>query len=166
MIIDNNAADAPATSSSTLEEQHKTLRRLRSEILVRNRPLLQKGPGPIRVMARLVAELEQECRRHNIDEEIMASEIVNRTIGDVNLRQVTECEGEPGGPGDYRRLADDLGIALPGEDLHGYTASGEAYLWLREQMMECERLLLKHGYDPRIYDIYGVGNLVLRSWLA
>ncbi|HEV2656823.1 MAG TPA: pyridoxal phosphate-dependent aminotransferase [Ktedonobacteraceae bacterium] len=166
MIIHNTATDELNTSGSTREEQHKTLRRLRSEILARNRPLLQKGPGPIRVMARLVAELEQECRRCNIDEEIMAAEIVNRTIGDVNLRQVTECEGEPGGPGDYRRLADDLGIALPGEDLHGYTATGETYLWLREQMMECERLLLKHGYDPRIYDIYGVGNPVLRSWLA
>ena len=84
MIIHNNAADAPATSSSTLEEQHKTLRRLRSEILVRNRPLLQKGPGPIRVMARLVAELEQECRRHNIDEEIIASEI-QETTGDLPM---------------------------------------------------------------------------------
>ncbi len=166
MIIHNSSTDALAASSSSAEEQRKTLRRLRSEILARYRPHIQEGPGPIRVMARLVAELERECRRSDIDEEIMASEIVNRTIGDVNLRQVTECEGEPGGPADYRRLADDLGIALPGEDLHGYTASGEAYLWLREQMMECERLLLKHGYDPRIYDIYGVGNMVLRSWLA
>ena len=166
MIIHNSSADTLTASSSTPEEQRKTLRSLRSELLLHYRPLLQKGPGPIRVMARLVAELEQECRRRNIDEEIMASEIVNRTIGDVNLRQVTECEGEPGGPADYRGLADDLGIALPGENLNGYTASGEVYLWLRDQMMECERLLLQQGYDPRIYDIYAVGNLTLRSWLA
>jgi len=164
VIIHNNSADAPTISSP--DEQRKILRQLRSEILLRYRPHIQEGPGPIRVMARLVAELEQECRRRNIAEEIIASEIVNRTIGDVNLRKVIECEGEPGGPADYRLLADDLGIALPGEDLHGYIASGEAYLWLREQMMECERLLLAHDYDPRIYDIYGVGNPVLRSWLA
>jgi aspartate/methionine/tyrosine aminotransferase len=124
------------------------------------------GPGPIRVMARLVAELEQECRQRGIAEEIIRSEIVNRTIGDVNLRLVTECEGEAGGLDDYRCLADELGIALPGEDVHGYTASGEAYCWLHDRVMECELLLLAHNYDPRIYDIYGVGNLVLRGWLA
>ncbi len=33
-------------------------------------------------------------------------------------------------------------------------------------MQTCERLLLAQGYDPRIYDIYGVGNPLLRSWLA
>ena len=166
MIIHNGFADAPTAFSSPQEEQRQTLRQLRSELIQRYRPHLQKGPGPIRVMARLVAELERECRKRNVSEEIMASEIINRTIGDVDLRQVIECEGEPGGPEDYRRLADDLGIALPGEDLHGYTATGEAYLWLHEQIMECERLLLEHRYDPRIYDIYGVGNPVLRSELA
>ncbi|GCE18761.1 aminotransferase class I/II-fold pyridoxal phosphate-dependent enzyme [Dictyobacter kobayashii] len=33
-------------------------------------------------------------------------------------------------------------------------------------MLECERLLLSQGFDPRIYDIYGIGNPVLRGWLA
>ncbi len=166
MITYNSSANSFTTSNSMLEEQRKMLRRLRSELLLRYRPHIQEGPGPIRVMARLVAELEQECRKRNITDEIIESEIVNRTIGDVNLRQVIECEGESGGSGDYRLLADELGIALPGEDLHGYTASGETYLWLRDQMMECERLLLACDYDPRIYDIYGVGNPMLRSWLA
>src|SRR5579883_2567 len=96
----------------------------------------------------------------------MKCEMVKRTIGDINLRLVTECEGEPGGPDDYRTLADELGVALPGEDINGYRASGETYLWLRTQMMEYERLLLSHHYDPRVYDIYGVGNPVMRGWLA
>lgn len=166
VITHNSSVDSPAASAPTFEEQRKTLRQLRSELLLRYRPHIQEGPGPIRVMARLVAELEQECHKRNIADEVIQSEIVNRTIGDVNLRYVTECDGIPGGPDDYRLLADELGVALPGEDLHGYTASGEAYLWLRNQMMECERLLLTINYDPRIYDIYGVGNPILRSWLA
>jgi len=117
-------------------------------------------------MARLVAELEKQCRELNIAEEVLRSEIVNRTIGDVDLRRITECEGEPGGPGDYRLLADELGVALPNEQLHGYVATGEIYLWLRDQMQQCERELLQQGIDLRVYDLYGVGNPMLRSWLA
>nr|BBH94145.1 hypothetical protein KTA_23440 [Thermogemmatispora argillosa] len=63
-------------------------------------------------------------------------------------------------------LADELGIALPGEHLNGYTASGEVYRWLRDQMLHYERLLLDQGIDLRIYDIVGIGNPVLRDWLA
>ncbi len=167
MITHNSSGGSHTTfHDPSFEEQRKTLCQLRSELLSRYRAHMQEGPGPIRVMARLVAELEQECRKHNITEEIIQSEIVNRTIGDINLRLVTECEGEPESTHDYRILADELGIALPGEHFHGYTASGATYLWLRHQMMECERLLLENGYDPRIYDIYGVGNPVLRAWLA
>jgi hypothetical protein len=117
-------------------------------------------------MARMVTELEKQCRELGIAEEVIQSEIVNRTIGDVNLRRITECEGESGGPGDYRLLADELGVALPNEQLHGYVASGETYLWLRDQMQLCERELLLQGIDLRIYDLYGVGNSMLRSWLA
>ncbi len=167
MIIHNSSGGPhPTFHHPSPGEQRQTLRQLRSELLSRYRPHIQEGPGPIRVMARLVAELEQECRKRNIDEEVIQSEIVNRTIGDVNLRLVTECEGEPESTHDYRILADELGIALPGEHLFGYTASGATYLWLRHQMMECERLLLENKYDPRIYDIYGVGNPILRAWLA
>jgi len=162
----NAFRDSSPTLTTSLETQRAMLRQLRSNILQRYRPHIQEGAGPIRVMARIVSELEQECRKHNIEEEIIRSEIVNRTIGDVNLRLVSECEGEPDGPGDYRRLADEIGVALPNEQLCGYTATGETYLWLRTQMMECERLLLAHHYDPRMYDIYGTGNPLLRSWLA
>src|SRR5262249_12389090 len=101
-----------------------------------------------------------------ISPEVIQSEIVNRTIGDINVRLITECEGEPGGPGDYRRLAEDLGIALPGEQLTGYVATGATYLWLRDQMLQLERELLLQGFDLRIYDILAVGNPVLRSKLA
>lgn len=166
MITHDHAVDSPTASVTSLQEQRAILQQLRRELIQRYRPHIYEGAGPIRVMARIVAELEHECRQRNIAEAVIHSEIVNRTIGDVNLRLVTECEGEPGGPADYRLLADELGIALPGEQLHGYTATGETYLWLRWEMMECERLLLSHNFDPRIYDIYGVGNPVLREWLA
>jgi aspartate/methionine/tyrosine aminotransferase len=166
VTINDTSENLYTTAATSPQEQRATLQRLRNELIQRHRPHIYEGAGPIRVMARVVAELEQACRKHQIAEEIIKSEIVNRTIGDVNLRLVTECEGEADGPGDYRMLADELGIALPGEQLPDYTATGATYLWLREQAMECERLLLKSGYDPRIYDIYGVGNLVLRGWLA
>ena len=148
------------------EQQHALLRTLRQQMVERYRPVIMEGAGPIRVMARMVGELEQQCRDYHIDDEIIQSEIVNRTIGDVNLRRVSECEGIAGGSGDYRMLADELGVALPGEQLSGYTASGEIYLWLRDEMMQCERALLQQHFDVRIYDISGIGNPLLRGWLA
>src|SRR5579884_1390099 len=169
VITHNLPVDSPnssATSSLSLQEQHALLRKLRQQLLLRYRPILQQGAGPIRVMARMVAELEHRCRELNICQEVMEVEIVNRTIGDVDLRRVTECEGEPGGPGDYRLLAEELGVVLPNEQLHGSIASGETYLWLRNQMQECERLLLAQRIDLRIYDILGIGNPILRGWLA
>ncbi len=155
----------PYTSRSQ-KEQRTLLRTLRQQMVERYRPVIMQGSGPTRVMARMVGELEQQCRDNAIDEEIIQAEIVNRTIGDVNLRCVSECEGVACGPTDYRMLADELGVALPGEQLHGYTASGDTYLWLREEMMHCERALLQQGFDVRVYDIPGTGNLLLREWLA
>jgi aspartate/methionine/tyrosine aminotransferase len=162
-VLTQNDSRDPAFTPT---EQRAILRQLRRELIQRYRPHIQEGPGPIRVMARIVSELQQACRQQGIAEEIIQQEIVNRTIGDVNLRMVVECIGESGGAGDYRMLADELGVALPGEDIHGYIASGEAYRWLRDQAMECEKLLLACHYDPRIYDIYSVGSPLLRSWLA
>jgi aspartate/methionine/tyrosine aminotransferase len=169
VITHNLPVDSPnssATSSLSLQEQRTLVRKLRQQLLLRYRPILQQGAGPIRVMARMVAELEHRCRELNISQEVMESDVVNRTIGDVDLRRVTECEGEPGGPGDYRLLAEELGVALPNEPLHGYIAPGETYLWLRDSMQECERLLLAQRIDLRIYDILGIGNPILRGWLA
>ncbi len=154
------------SSSPTHSDYHTLLRQLRHDILVRYRPHIQEGPGPIRMMARIVTELEKECREQGIPEDIIKSEIVNRTIGDINLRLITEREDEVGSFSDYRTLADEVGVALPGEHLAGYTATGATYLWLREQMMECEHLLLSKYIDPRMYDIYGIGNPLLRERLA
>ena len=158
---------APFQNTSLSQDQQRALlRTLRQQMVEQFRPLIMQGAGPIRVMARMVGELEQQCRDNHIDEEIMQSEIVNRTIGDVNLRRVSECEGVAGGIGDYRMLADELGVALPGEQLYGYTASGDTYLWLREEMMRSERTLLEQQFDVRVYDISGIGNSLMRSWLA
>src|SRR5579875_1080942 len=162
----NLSVDPPTTSAMSLQEQRTVLRQLRSELLRLYRPHIQEGAGPIRVMARIVDELERECRKRNMAEAVIQSEIVNRTIGDVNLRLITECEGEAGGPGDYRLLADELGVALPGEQLSDYVATGETYLWLRDQMQQIERELLQQGFDLRIYDILAIGNPVLRAQLA
>src|SRR5437867_11858061 len=100
--------DSPGSSNTSLSipEQHAKLRELRHQLLLQYRPILQQGAGPIRVMARMVAELERQCRELHIAEEVIQAEIVNRTIGDVNLRLVVECEGEPGGSRDYRLLAE------------------------------------------------------------
>ncbi|MGZ3646793.1 MAG: hypothetical protein ACXVCM_23415, partial [Ktedonobacteraceae bacterium] len=161
MITHNIPVDfskSTACSSLTLQDQHNTVRKLRSELLLRSRSSIQQNPSPIRVMARMVAELEKQCRELHISEEVLQTEIVNRTIGDVNLRKISECDGKPGGPGDYRLLADELGVALPNEQMHGYVARGETYIWLRDQMLQCERELLQQGIDLRIYDLHGVGN--------
>ncbi|GAC1616262.1 MAG: hypothetical protein NVS4B7_08730 [Ktedonobacteraceae bacterium] len=169
LVITHEVSVVSPNSSMTslsLTKQHAKLRQLRHQLLLQYRPLLQQGAGPIRVMARMVAELERQCRELQISEEVIQAEIVNRTIGDVNLRLVTEYDGEPGGSRDYRMLAEELGIALPDENINGYIASGETYLWLKNQMMECERLLLAEHFDIRIYDILAIGNPVLRDWLA
>lgn len=164
MITHDFPVDSP--DSSTPQGQRTVLRQLRKELITHYRPILQQGAGPIRVMARLVSELEGRCRELHIAPEIMRSEIMNRTIGDVNLRLITECEGESGGPGDYRMLAEEIGIALPGEEFHGYVAPGETYLWLRDQMQQIERELLQRGLDLRIYDLQALGNPLLRTTLT
>ncbi len=166
MITHDFSVTSPDSSNLSLQEQHTLLRQLRQALIQHYRPVLQQGAGAIRVMARLVNELESRCRELGVSSEVIRSEITNRTIGDVNVRLITECEGEAGGPGDYRLLADELGVALPGEELSGYVASGETYLWLRNQMQEIERSLLKQGIDLRIYDVLAVGNPVLRAQLA
>ncbi len=166
MITHNRPVALPESSNQLRQQQVAELRRLRHELHLQYRPILQQGAGPIRVMARMVADLEQQCRALNIPEEIIQTEIVNRTIGDVNLRQVTECVGEAGGPGDYRMLAEEVGVALPGENIHGYIAPGTTYLWLCDQMIEIERQLLAEHFDLRIYDILAVGNPLLRASLA
>jgi len=120
-----SAAKAIAQESA----QRQMIAEMRQEITERFRPIVAQGAAPIRVMARMVVELRQACRERGIPEAIIASEIANRTIGDVDLRAVTERDGET----DYSTLADEFGVALPGEELHGRVCSGETYLWLRHR---------------------------------
>src|SRR5579885_3172067 len=136
----NASANVPSEN-----EQRQQIAQLRHEAIERYRPIVAKGAAPIRIMARMVAELQAQCHQRGFPETLIASEIVNRTIGDVDLRAVTECDGET----DYRTLAEDFGLALPGEILHGQTCSGETYLWLRQRMLEHERTLLSRGIDLR-----------------
>jgi aspartate/methionine/tyrosine aminotransferase len=154
-------ASSPVRSSAMLE-QRRQVARLRQEAIQRYQPLVAGGAAPIRVMAKMVAELQQEARQLGLPDALIASEIANRTIGDVDLRGVTERDGAT----DYSTLAEEFGLALPGEVLHGRVCSGETYLWLRQRMQEHERALLGQGWDVRLYDIYGVGNPRLRGWLA
>jgi len=156
------ARPEPWALSGGREEQRRRVVELRAAYAERYRPLVGRGAAPIRVMARMVQELRQECRAAGIDEEIIDANVVNRTIGDVDLRRVVEREDGV----DYSQLADEVGIALPGEVINGRAASGATYLWLREQMMEAERLLLRSGFDVRMYDVSGVGNPLLRGWLS
>ncbi|GAA2709849.1 pyridoxal phosphate-dependent aminotransferase [Micromonospora olivasterospora] len=156
-----------ARPENDLAEQRLLVRQIRRELVQEYRARLETCyEPPIRMMASLVQALERECAERHLDETATRLEIVNRTIGDVNLRLVSECDGAEGGPGDYRRLADELGVALPGENLQGYVATGAVYHWLRDQMLEAERDLMDRGCDPRVYDIASVGNPVLRGWLA
>lgn len=160
---------APASPSSLSSvtfpqelEERRQIVRLRQEAIARYRPLVAQGTAPIRVMARMVAELQQQARQLGLPAALIASEITNRTIGDVDLRGVTERDGET----DYSTLAEEFGLALPGEVLHGRVCSGETYLWLRQRMQDHERALLGQGIDLRLYDIFGIGNPLLRGWLA
>lgn len=149
-------------ASDAAQAQRQQVAEMRAEMTARYRPLVAGGAAPIRVMARMVKELQQECRKLGLPEEMIASEIADRTIGDVDLRKVTERDGAT----DYSTLADEFGVALPGEMINGRAATGETYLWLRGRMLENERALLAQGIDLRIYDIFGLGNPVLRGWLA
>lgn len=126
------------------------------------RPKVKAGAAPIRVMARMVADLEAKCRELGIPEELMATEIVNRTIGDVDVRRISaRDDGE-----EFVSLADEMGLALPREPIDGVPATGNRYRWLHRQMVTFERELLARHIDMRMYDLAGVGNPLLREMLG
>ncbi len=151
-----------ALTNDSLASARRTIAEMRDAACERARPLVKAGAAPIRVMAGMVAQLEAECRERGIPEQVIASEVVNRTIGDVDLRRIS---AEDDGP-EYVSLADDMGIALPGEVIGGSTASGAGYRWIRKRMMHFERQLLSRRIDLRMYDLAGVGNPLLREMLA
>jgi aspartate/methionine/tyrosine aminotransferase len=139
-----------------------TIARMRTDACERARVELKEGSAPIRVMARMVSDLEAACRQQNIPDSLIAGEIVNRTIGDVDLRRVSPIEDGP----EFISLADDMGLALPGEVVGGRRSTGETYRWIRGRMLKFERQLLKRRFDLRMYDISGTGNPILREMLS
>ena len=72
-------------------------------------------------------------------EAILRREVVNRTIGDVSVRMITEVVDGV----DYSTIGEDLGLILPGEMINGRVSEGRTYLELRDRMMRIERLLIE-----------------------
>lgn len=159
-----NGAAAKRTAASIRDEaaDRAAVGRLRDEACDRARPLVKAGAAPIRVMAKMVRELEAACREQGLPEAIVASEVVNRTIGDVDLRRVSATLDGP----EYVSLADDMGLALPGERIGDHIATGDTYRWLHARMLDFERQLLASGFDLRVYDLAGIGNPLLREMIS
>ena len=150
-------------SPSAEQAARETVLRLRDEACERARPEVKAGAAPIRVMARMVASIETTCRELGIPQEIVAQEVINRTIGDVDLRHISARDDGP----EFVSLADEMGLALPGEVFDGgYVATGKQYRAAHERMIEFERQLLARHFDVRMYDLAGVGNPLLREMLA
>jgi aspartate/methionine/tyrosine aminotransferase len=78
------------------------------------------------------------------------------------MRRVSPTDDGP----EFVSLADDMGIALPGEVIGGRLCTGETYRQLQERMLETERALLARGFDLRMYELNGTGNPILRELLA
>jgi aspartate/methionine/tyrosine aminotransferase len=122
----------------------------------------QATAAPIQAMARIVRSVEAAARARGVPPEEIERALANRTIGDIDLRRIIEHSPAV----EYRALADELGVAMPGETVNGYVADGERYRALRERMMDHEQALLARGYDVHMYDLAGVGNPILREDLA
>jgi aspartate/methionine/tyrosine aminotransferase len=111
----------------------------------------------------MVRETQDAARSAGITERIISREVVNRTIGDVNVRLITENIGGV----DYSTIGEDLGIILPGEKIAGRVSDGTVHRLLNEREEAIElKLLNDYGWDIRVYDVYGVGNPYLRELLA
>ena len=149
-------------SESAAEEAREQIAQLRYDACEMARPRVRGGAAPIRVMARMVADLEAQCRELAMAPELASAEIINRTIGDVDVRRITaRDDGE-----EFVSLADDMGIALPRELIDGVPATGKRYRWLHRQMESFERQLLARHVDLRMYDLNGIGNPLLREMLS
>ncbi len=156
-------ANMPTTLSPTDSAAQEIVHRLRAVMVEKYRPLVAAAPAPIRIQARMVNEVISEARKAGVSNDVIAREVVNRTIGDVNVRRITEVVGGV----DYSTIGEDLGLILPGERINGRISDGRTYLDLRDRMMCFERILLEeYDWDLRIYDIYAVGNPLLRQRLA
>lgn len=152
----------PSMAQGAILRWHTVAVEMREEVSAQARALIAAGAAPIRAVAHSIADLEVAYRDRGIPRFIVERQVVNRTIGDVDLRRVSAIDDGP----EFVSLADDLGIALPGEFIGGVRASGAEYLRLRQAMLEFERRLLVRGIDLRMYDLAGVGNPLLREMLS
>src|SRR5688500_6322536 len=145
------------------EEQSAAVRQMRIDAVTRYRPIFHEAASPIRVMARMVREVEAAALKAGISRSIIDREVINRSIGDVNVRLITEqIDGV-----DYSTIGEDLGLILPGEQIAGRTSTGTTHTELNRREDEIERRLLRdYNWDMRIYDVLGVGNPLLREMLA
>lgn len=146
----------------TTKDARAEIAAMRRSTMAQSREALLAAQEPIQMLGRIVAGLTAECRVRGYPDELIAAEIVNRTIGDIDLRRIVEHTDEY----DFRTLADELGVALPGEVIAGQPATGVRYLGLRWRMRTLEAALLARGFDVQIYDLAGVGNPMLREWLS
>lgn len=164
--------DHPVGSQSALmndpaplseQEQVDFVRALRVQTADRYRPMFKTATAPIRVMARMMTEATAEARKAGISPEVLRRELSNRTIGDVNVRMISEnIDGV-----DYSTIGEDLGLILPGEEIGGRISDGAVHLELNRREEEIERRLLSdYHWDMRVYDVFGVGNPLLRELLA
>lgn len=149
-------------SPTPVSDAREAIRAVCEEYVDRLRRDPRADAQSIRAMARVVEEIKAACAARGHAPRLVREAISNRTIGDVNVRLIEEHDATF----DYRTLADDLGVALPHENINGYIASGKTYLALRRRMRDHEQALLARGWDLRMYDIAGVGNPLLREWLA
>lgn len=161
-MVSASAPSSSGVSESIVERAREQIAHLRDAACEVARPKVGAGAAPIRVMAVMVADLERQCRELRIAPELMATEIVNRTIGDVDVRRISARDDGP----EFVTLADEMGLALPREPIDGVPASGKRYRWIHRQMESFERQLLARHMDMRMYDLAGVGNLILREMLA
>src|SRR5207248_1338767 len=139
------------------------VRGVRKEVAHRCRSTYTSEPSPIRVMARMVREAQEAALKAGVSREVLDREVVNRTIGDVNVRWITENIGGV----DYSTIGEDLGLIIPGEHIAGRVSDGRMRLEMERREEEIElRLLRDYGWDMRTYDLFGVGNPLLRDKLA
>lgn len=143
----------------TIELVHTYAKKIREEC---TKKIAGNEIPSIRGMARLVKEAEmlikEECLRLGLTpsetEIVVKSNIIDRTIGDVDVRGIKEQ--------DFEDLIELLGIAIPGEKID----LGKQYELHHKKKQKIELMLLhEYNIDLRLYDIHGVGNSVLREEL-
>lgn len=160
-VVSDSAPPSPEITGAD-EQARKQIARLRDAACEAARPKVRAGAAPIRVMARMVADLETQCRELGIPADLMSTEIINRTIGDVDVRRISARDDGQ----EFSTLADDMGLALPHELIDGVPATGKRYRWIHRQIEAFERQLLARHIDLRMYDLAGVGNPLLREMLS